>query len=130
MSLDFTAPPRRPRAESIVPMINVVFLLLIFFLMTSRLTPPEPFEVEPPKAEEGAEAEETAVLFLSSEGEAGFKDLRGTEAVEAYVAENADKEGAPQIRADGKTEAAALARLLRELTEAGVQNVALVVAPQ
>ncbi|TMV56360.1 biopolymer transporter ExbD, partial [Thioclava sp. BHET1] len=28
----FAEPPRKPRTESIVPMINVVFLLLIFFL--------------------------------------------------------------------------------------------------
>ncbi|QPM88846.1 ExbD/TolR family protein [Pseudooceanicola algae] len=130
MATDFSSPARRPQGESIVPMINVVFLLLIFFLMTSRLTPPEPFEVAPPKAAEGAEADETAVLFVSAEGEAGFRDLRGAEAVAAYVADNDGREGAPQIRADGKTEAAVVARLLGDLTAAGMQNVALVVAPQ
>lgn len=46
--MDFAPPKRRPRAESIVPMINVVFLLLIFFLMTAQIAPPDPFEVAPP----------------------------------------------------------------------------------
>ncbi|MGB1619323.1 MAG: biopolymer transporter ExbD, partial [Flavobacteriales bacterium] len=32
-------------------MTDLVFLLLIFFLMTSRLAPPDPFEVTPPQAE-------------------------------------------------------------------------------
>ncbi|WP_325048626.1 ExbD/TolR family protein [Pseudooceanicola sediminis] len=130
MAMTFSDPPRRPRGESIVPMINVVFLLLIFFLMTSRLTPPEPFPVTPPTASEGAEADDTTTLYLSSEGEAGLRDLRGAAAIEAFVAENRGRDGIAQLRADATTEAAAVARALRELTEAGLADVALVVAPQ
>ncbi|MEM1152412.1 MAG: biopolymer transporter ExbD, partial [Pseudomonadota bacterium] len=33
------APDRKRRAENYVPMINVVFLLLIFFLMTAQIAP-------------------------------------------------------------------------------------------
>ncbi|WP_319022256.1 ExbD/TolR family protein [Pseudooceanicola spongiae] len=130
MAMNFSDPPRRPRGESIVPMINVVFLLLIFFLMTSRLTPPEPFPIQPPSAAEGAEADDTTTLYLSTEGEAGLRDLRGPAAIEAFAAENRGNPGIPQLRADATTEAAAVARTLRALTEAGLKNVALVVAPQ
>ena len=35
-------PKRRPRGESIIPMINVVFLLLIFFLLTAQIAPADP----------------------------------------------------------------------------------------
>ena len=44
------APASRPHTprESVVPMINVVFLLLIFFLMTAQITAPTPVEVTPP----------------------------------------------------------------------------------
>ena len=31
--MQFSKPRARPKADSIVPMINVVFLLLIFFMM-------------------------------------------------------------------------------------------------
>ncbi|MBL4543543.1 MAG: biopolymer transporter ExbD, partial [Rhodobacteraceae bacterium] len=41
--------PTRPR-EPVVPMINVVFLLLIFFLMAAVIAPPEPFGVTLPRA--------------------------------------------------------------------------------
>ena len=47
------APPRNPRMaqdRAIVPMINVVFLLLVFFLMTASLTPPPPREITAPVA--------------------------------------------------------------------------------
>ncbi|SLN16402.1 Biopolymer transport protein ExbD/TolR [Pseudooceanicola marinus] len=132
MTMSFTPPPRRPKGESIVPMINVVFLLLIFFLMTSRLAPPEPFEVEPPRAEEGAEAVETPVLYLSPEGEAGFEGARGEAAIAAFAtrAQAAPGAEAPQLRADAQTEAAEVARVLKALTEAGLSEVSLVVAPR
>ncbi|WP_322867174.1 biopolymer transporter ExbD [Aquicoccus sp. G2-2] len=47
--MDIPRPVRRPRGEAILPMINVVFLLLIFFLMTAELAPPEPVAVAPRK---------------------------------------------------------------------------------
>ncbi|MBT9384940.1 biopolymer transporter ExbD [Pseudooceanicola sp. CBS1P-1] len=128
--MNFTPPPRRPRAESIVPMINVVFLLLIFFLMTSRLTPAEPFKVTPPQAAEGTEAEGTGVLYLSSEGQLGYMGQEGPAAIAAFVAETRDVPGTPQLRADGAAEAKTVAHVLKELSEAGLKNVALVVAPQ
>ena len=46
--------PRRSRAratdENVVPLINIVFLLLVFFMLTGTLRPAEPFDVTPPKA--------------------------------------------------------------------------------
>lgn len=130
--MSFAPPARRPRAESIVPMINVVFLLLIFFLMTSRLAPPEPFAVEPPTAAEGAELPEMPVLYLSAEGEAGFQEQRGAAAIAGFVAaaEASGQEAPPRLRADGDVEAAEVARVLKALTDAGLSDVALVVAPR
>ena len=129
MSLDFAPPVRRPRGESIVPMINVVFLLLVFFLMTSRLAPPEPFEVVPPIAEDSGEGETAPVLYLSSEGEIGFRDFRGEAAVAAFAAA-AEGGMTPWLRADAGVEAKAVARLMHELSSAGLTDVALVVAGQ
>lgn len=127
MSLDFAPPPRRPRGESIVPMINVVFLLLVFFLMTSRLAPPEPFDVAPPIAAQSEEGEVAPVLYLSAEGELGFEELRGDAAVAAFAARAKAAEQTPWLRADAQAGAAVVARLLRDLTAAGLDEVALVV---
>ncbi len=40
--MDFRDPPRRKPEENLLPMINVIFLLLVFFLMAARLTAPNP----------------------------------------------------------------------------------------
>ncbi|MGR3793575.1 biopolymer transporter ExbD [Vannielia litorea] len=125
--MDFSDQPRRTSGESVVPMINVVFLLLIFFLMTSSLTPPEPIEVEPPVAQ-GEEAETgVATLYIGADGALAFEDLRGEAAVAAFVAAGADK---AQVRADGKVEAAAVARVMAQLSAAGLTRVELVAVPQ
>ena len=44
--------PPRPRNEDerILPLINVVFLLLIFFMLAGRLSASDPFQVEPPRS--------------------------------------------------------------------------------
>ncbi|CUH98618.1 ExbD/TolR family protein (plasmid) [Leisingera aquaemixtae] len=127
--MDLTDPPRRPRAESIVPMINVVFLLLIFFLMTSRLAQPDPFEVTPPKAALDTEATAEAVLYIDAQGQMQFDGAGGEAAIARLAAASA---GSPvvQLRADAGLEAAALARILRQLAAAGLSRAELTVRPQ
>ncbi|MGR3603546.1 MAG: ExbD/TolR family protein [Heliomarina sp.] len=128
MSFDLAPAPRRPRAESIVPMINVVFLLLVFFLMTSRLSQPEPFPVTPPTAEQGSDTETSPIIYLSAEGEIAFQELRGEAAIEALSQASEDGIPAPQLRADAGAKASDVARLLRDLSAAGLRDVSLVVA--
>jgi biopolymer transport protein ExbD len=130
MTLNFTEPVRRPRGESIVPMINVVFLLLIFFMMTSHIVTPEPFEVTPPKLENGEESDKAPILFLSSEGEIGFEDLRGPAAVAMFATQAKASDNVVQLRADANVPATKVAKLLRDLAEAGMSNVALVVTAE
>ncbi|MCV6584210.1 MAG: biopolymer transporter ExbD [Marinibacterium sp.] len=125
--MDLTEPPRRPRSESIVPMINVVFLLLIFFLMTSRLAEPEPFDVTPPTAATEAEAQADPVLFVSKDGRLSFDGAEGTGAI-AAVAAQSDASSIIQLRADAALEAGKLAAILRDLSTAGLARVELVVS--
>lgn len=127
--MDFSPPPKPARAESIVPMINVVFLLLIFFLMTSHLAKPEPIEVTPPEATSEREPESEPVLYVGKEGEIAFEDIKGDAAIAALRAA-VDDGGVVQVRADGELEAARAARLLKQLSEAGLSRVELVVAPK
>ena len=117
-------PARRPR-ENIVPMINVVFLLLIFFLMTAQIAPPEPFEITPPASDSRSPAEGPAVLYVSADGELAFRGARGEAALTA-LADAADT-GPLLVRADARLAAADLARLLPRLAAAGVADLALAV---
>ena len=115
--------PRRRASEPVVPMINVVFLLLIFFLMTAQIVPPDPFGITLPEAT-GDTPDEAAPLYISASGETAFADLRGDAAVRA-----AAEAGPVSLQVDAALEAVKLARLLRDLKEAGADDVQIVTLP-
>lgn len=127
--MDLSDAPRRPRAESIVPMINVVFLLLIFFLMTSRLAQPDPFEVIPPTAAFDRAPEAEATLYVDKSGRLSLDGAEGEAAV-ARLASVAAPDAVIQLRADANLEAAKAAALLTQLAAAGLARVELVVSPK
>ena len=112
--------PRRSK-ENIVPMINVAFLLLVFFLMTAVIAPPEPAEVTLPLAEGTAENSAEVHLTLDAQGRlwrdgvssADLSNLAG---------------GEVSLSADRGLPAADLARVLARLQASGVERVNLVVA--
>lgn len=116
--------PRRATGEPIVPMINVVFLLLVFFLMTSQIAPPAPIEVAPPRGE--AEAQNaTAVLYIGRDGDTRFADMTGASALSAAASQT----GALAVTADRALSGAELARILGELARLGALDIELTVAP-
>ena len=123
--MNFTQSPRRPRAESIVPMINVVFLLLIFFLMTAQIAPPEPFEIAPPEARVEGTPDGTLVLYVSKAGEYGFRSLRGEPALIALIEETAT--GPLVLRVDAQLPGTLLTQLLTRLRKDGIADIDLVV---
>ncbi|MGR3462925.1 MAG: ExbD/TolR family protein [Roseovarius sp.] len=139
--MQFTTPPRRKPPESIVPMINVVFLLLIFFLMTAQIAPPEPFEITPPDAaDQGEAAKGEFTLYLSPQGKLAFRDAIGEEAAFAALdaargafcaADGCSAEMPPLVlRADGAVSAERLAALMPRIGQAGFAAVQLVTSPQ
>ena len=113
-------PARQPR-ETVLPMINVVFLLLIFFLMTASIEPSPPFPIDPPRA--GGEVAQAAprVLWVSASGELASISARGEDALAALAAEP----GPVLLRADAALPAADLAVLLARLGASGLTEVTL-----
>lgn len=111
------------QSEPVVPMINVVFLLLIFFLMTAEIAPPDPFDVEIPTTATTDAASAGDTLYLSASGEIAFGTLRGAPAIAAAAKTG---EAILNLRADARAEASTLARLLADLARAGATNIALI----
>lgn len=124
------APPRRsPPRESVVPMINVVFLLLVFFLMTSQIAPPDPVEVAPPTSDRGAPIDQGVRLFLAADGVPRLDGLSGAAALAALAAR--DPADDPVIlAADAGLPAETVARVMRQLAELGLARVELSVLPR
>ncbi|KMK67007.1 biopolymer transporter ExbD [Puniceibacterium sp. IMCC21224] len=140
MQIDL-APVRRT-GENILPMINVVFLLLIFFLISARLTPPEPFPVTPPESQADGDTEGTLQLFLAADARLGFREHEGEEAVMAALSAELEVMCAElgcetpadrpplQLRADAMVPGSELARLMPVLGGLGFGRVELVVVSQ
>ncbi|TMM55556.1 biopolymer transporter ExbD [Sulfitobacter sabulilitoris] len=116
--------PRRRRTENIVPMINVVFLLLIFFLMSAQIAPPEPFDVTPPGSDAAGDAPGRDVLYVAADGELSYGGLTGDAAISSIAARDAT--GPLDLRADAALPATVLAALLPKLAAAGVTATRLV----
>ncbi len=123
--MEFARPRHRRPLEPIVPMINVVFLLLIFFLMSAQIAPPAPFDVTLPESGAGERAAPADTLYMDEGGRLAFNAVRGDAVLDALAA-RATPDAALQIRADAGMEARALARLLPELAAHGVAKVEIV----
>jgi len=127
--MDFGEPARPARAEAALPMINLVFLLLIFFLMVATLAPRPPEAVEPPEVVEAARLEPDVVrVALGTDGQVAFGDMRGETAL-ADLTVGLSEDSVVAIHADRRAPASALARLLGELDRAGATRVLLVAEP-
>ena len=118
---------RRPARENVVPLVNIVFLLLIFFLLAGTLDAPEPREIEPPAQRGGAARDEGPVALRLDQY--GVVTLQGR----ALPAEDLAAElptllraGSVQLRADRRARAEHLLPLLESLERLGIRDVALV----
>ena len=70
----FALYPSRVKKESIIPMVNVIFLLLIFFLMTSSFIIPDPFELDKPYADSSNKVSTEERLYISKTGKVLISD--------------------------------------------------------
>jgi biopolymer transport protein ExbD len=133
---DFSLPPlprRTTNAEdNILPLINVVFLLLIFFMVSGTLIQEPPFAVTPPNTQHAAPLDSQAeYLAIGADGRLAWIG----EAIEpADLAERLSQRqqpGAPlQVRADRRLEARVLTGLLAELRAGGVAQIQLLTESQ
>ena len=107
-------------------MINVVFLMLVFFMMSSELAPRPPIDVVAPESPTGELTENGSTLFVAADGTITDGKNQGDAALESVAAA---AESLPvQIRADAGLPAAELARIMSRLADRGVANVAIQVS--
>ena len=68
-------PVSRPDRENVIPLINVVFLLLIFFMIAGQMSRPEMLDIMVPSVQ--AEADIAGMedrLLVNAEGKIAFSD--------------------------------------------------------
>ncbi|MBM7335181.1 MAG: biopolymer transporter ExbD [Alcanivorax sp.] len=149
MNLESPDSGRRPPLEPVLPLINVVFLLLIFFMVAGQLAPrPEGDATAPDSASAGTEEDlEQLLLVLDTDGrllhdgqpvdadqvaelvrdyQAEGDRKRAEEALIRQQAEAAEQQDPVRLLADAGTPLKTLRQSLDLLRDAGVEEVRLV----
>lgn len=136
MRIRDNSPP--PASFQLAPMIDIVFLLLIFFLVTYQITEQEKdMKVAVPTTTEGSQKARVAnkiVINLSADGEISISgkvftkdELRATLKQIVRAAEVANEGGADQqpirIRADAEGKNQLTFELLDEIQKVGIWNI-------
>lgn len=64
MQLSRSLAPVRNSDDNLIPLINVVFLMLVFFMVAGQILPSDAFKVEPPFSRVEKQAPREAILVL------------------------------------------------------------------
>lgn len=128
--IDIDRNPKKPREISLVPMINVIFLMLIFFVVAGKIQNIDILPVDMPLSEQSSEmslGKEIITLGRHDEILAGDKimfsygDLATW--IEERLAEN--PESRFTIKADANMEAIKLIEVMQFIEDAGADDVVL-----
>ncbi|MBL4714129.1 MAG: biopolymer transporter ExbD [Alcanivorax sp.] len=147
MNLESPDSGRRPPLEPVLPLINVVFLLLIFFMVAGQLAPRPEGNVDAPDSASADTKEnlDQFMLVLDKEGRllhqgqpvdtTRVADLirehrraaaSDTDATQSKAAEGTDAKQPVRLMADADTALSTLRDSLETLRDAGVEEVRLV----
>lgn len=126
-------PPRRTHPETIIPLIDVVFFLLIFFMLIGRMDATAPFEVSPAIARTGTDMPGGGLTLaisldgaLALEGQAMARD-----ALLQRISEGLQTDPTRLIRVNAHHNAplSEVLPLVAEIEALGARDVVLVVTP-
>lgn len=120
--------------QRILPLVNVVFLLLIFFMLTGRLVADDPFDIAPPRSISDGMPEQRDLLVLvgldgrlALDGEmidpAMFKRMVATRLAASTALR-------VRVKVDNRIDATRLVALLETLRDAGVERLFLLTVPE
>lgn len=133
----FLRVPRRVPDEDarVLPLINIVFLLLIFFLITGHMSAQGPFDIEPVQsAGTGFPQPDDLTVFMRADGRLALADGPvKVDQLEALIrTRRAETETGIRVRlqADGRTEATQVVAVMEGLRAAGVDRLELLTLPE
>lgn len=128
-------PQREADENHLIPLINIVFLLLIFFMVAGALSSQDVFDVEAPDSSTEEEVNDEGWLVLLGEGgrlafeneelESEALKARLVEALDASEGDETSPQPAVRIKADQAATTEELLDLMELLRDAGVEKVML-----
>ena len=125
----FPPAPRRQRGDFILPMINIVFLLLIFFMVAGQISRTVDAQIDPPQAQNSQPLDsEKLELVLSADGSISNEGQALTlDDLDALIGRQIEEGTLLDLilTADRSIQAATLDPVLTRLRELGVKTVRL-----
>lgn len=111
--------------DRVMPLINIVFLLLIFFMVVGRLSATDPFRIVPPtSATEENTAEKVPLLLIGAKGQLALDGRIVTEkALVLAVQQTSPK--MLRVKTDGRADAVRVVALVDLLRDNGVESIRL-----
>jgi len=128
--MDFKGRARIHSHLDIAPLIDIVFLLLVFFMLTSTFVTPEAIELELPESSSAQSIEITPIIVaINPSGElslngnrTALKDLQS--AIAPLIIENSQTP--ITLKSDAQTQVQQLLNVMDKIRQAGGTNIALV----
>jgi biopolymer transport protein ExbD len=132
--MKLTRPKRAAQSETIVALIDVVFFLLVFFMLIGRMDATAPFEVRPPIAQTGRDMPAGGItLAIAADGALALDgDEISKQDLDAVLTAQLDRQPELRLRINAHR-AAELRHVLPYVTRAealGIRDVVLVVTPE
>lgn len=122
--------PQKNSEEHILPLINVVFLLLIFFMIAGQLTTADPYKIDPSRSISASEInKEQPIIHMDRTGNLAFQNKPVSEGglkqkVASYLKDNPD--GVLRLKVDNAQKAGKVLTLMTRLRSLGVKKVSLI----
>ncbi|MCB2106749.1 MAG: biopolymer transporter ExbD [Rhodobacteraceae bacterium] len=111
------------------PMLDVVFIMLIFFIVTATFVKESGIEVERPVAQTGVEQQRVSTLVAVSADDAVWIDNQETDVqavratIEKLLAEN--PQGSVVLQADKRARAGVVIEVMNQIKAGGAEAVAI-----
>ena len=123
-------PKKRASIVNITPLIDVVFILLVFFMLAGAIESPEELSVAPPVSDSEMSSDiEDVVILIDEEGRVAFQDrlMRsdGDFVRQATVWFAMRPDSSIQLKADANADAARVIEVIEYLREAGARYLSL-----
>ena len=120
----------KTKKPNLVPLINIVFLLLIFFMLSGTLTKKDFFQVDPPESYTSANAESPEIIVLISKNnkisiEDNFINKNDLKIIlkNKLKLHNIDE---VLIKADGDSDSGTLSDIIQIIRSVGIKRAAIV----
>jgi len=122
-------PPITQKFENILPLVNVVFLLLIFFMLAGAFSKPDAFKVVVPTAEnDNAADRKVLTILMNPAGELALDNsIISSDALKKIVTDEVENGSLAQLqlKADANVNATRLIDVMEILSDTGLNSLHL-----